>query len=146
MDDFFEYGQIMFYHPDDIGHRPRAIDEVRAEQRRMRQAQERAEKLLLSNLNSVQRGHYTRTKMFEVEGASGTVYRLKGNVGSSNNIRVYPPQQPAWKFWKYVRSPHYICLVPLVQVPIEDQLLAQKMMLELDERRARRIAYPPACI
>lgn len=77
-------------------------------------AKKRAEKLLLKNLNDEQRASYAKDNSFRVKGKDGKCYEIKRarsfNVKCIDDGRKYCGQ--------------------LVDTPIEDQMLAQKLLLE----------------
>jgi hypothetical protein len=95
---------------------------------RRRQARRRAEALLWAWLSSAQRRQYRARRWFEVTTASGRRYRiLRGAV-----VRLGP------------RGSGY-CIEATSPVPVADEMLANKLLLETDERRflgtAHRFPY-----
>jgi hypothetical protein len=85
---------------------------------RRRQARLRAEALLWAWLSPAQRKQYRRKRWFEVTTASGRRYRiLRGGV-----VRLDP------------RGSAY-CIEATSPVPVADEMLANKLLLETDERR-----------
>jgi len=93
-------------------------------------AGERAERLLLDNLNEAQRVMYARAKKIIVKGQeTGDEYEI--SLGRSRNIRVLGGDG------KYKRT---LCAHPAEAVPNADTVLAQKLMLECAEREFLRIA------
>jgi hypothetical protein len=85
---------------------------------RRRQARMRAEALLWAWLSSAQRRQYRARRWFEVTTASGRRYRiLRGGV-----VRLHP------------RGSGY-CIEATSPVPVADEMLANKLLLETDERR-----------
>lgn len=98
-------------------------------------AKERARELLLTHLSSEQKEEFLLEGYFHVKGPSGRVYRI--TQGHSLNVLAWGPQGE--ELGKY-------CLVHRqVQTPVEDQMLTQKIMLELDEAEFLKIAnhFPP---
>jgi hypothetical protein len=90
----------------------------------------RARELLLSKLTAEQRETFERNNWFVVEGGStGTHYRLEGHTLTAN-IVVLVDDRPT----------HRLCGHCDRSIPMSDQLLAQKLMLELDESEFLRIA------
>ena len=91
---------------------------------RQRQAGLRAEALLWSWLSPAQRRQYRARRWFEVTTASGRRYRiLRGGV-----VRLDP------------RGAGY-CIEATSPVPIADEMLANKLLLETDERRFLATAH-----
>jgi hypothetical protein len=91
---------------------------------RRRQAQRRAEALLLGWLSPDQRVQYQTRGWFEVRTARGYRYRvLRGGV-----IRLDP------------RGSAY-CIEATSPVPVADEMLANKLLLETDERRFLATAH-----
>jgi hypothetical protein len=91
---------------------------------RRRQARLRAEALLWTWLSPAQRKQYRARRWFEVTTASGRRYRvLRGGV-----VRVRP------------RGSAY-CIEATSPVPVADEMLANKLLLETDERRFLATAH-----
>ena len=89
-----------------------------------RQARRRAEALLWAWLSPVQRKQYRARRWFEVTTASGRRYRiLRGGV-----VRLDP------------RGSGY-CIEATAPVPVADEMLANKLLLETDERRFLATAH-----
>jgi hypothetical protein len=89
-----------------------------------RQARRRAEALLWAWLSPAQRSQYRRRRWFEVTTASGRRYRvLRGLV-----VRLGP------------RGSGY-CIEATSPVPVADEMLANKLLLETDERRFLATAH-----
>ena len=85
---------------------------------RRRQARLRAEALLWAWLSPAQRKQYRARRWFEVTTTSGRRYRiLRGAV-----VRLHP------------RGSAY-CIEATSPVPVADEMLANKLLLETDERR-----------
>ena len=94
---------------------------------RRRQTRLRAEALLLAWLSTDQRAQYLSSGRFEVTTAAGHRYRVcPGGV-----VRLNP------RGWAY-------CIEATSPVPVADEMLATKLLLETDERRflATASAYP----
>ena len=88
------------------------------------QARRRAEALLWAWLSPAQRKQYRRRRRFEVTTASGRRYRiLPGGV-----VRLHP------------RGSAY-CIEATSPVPVADEMLANKLLLETDERRFLATAH-----
>jgi len=91
---------------------------------RRRQARLRAEALLWAWLSPAQRKQYRAQRWFEVTTVSGRRYRiLRGGV-----VRVRP------------RGSGY-CIEATSPVPFADEMLANKLLLETDERRFLATAH-----
>ena len=91
---------------------------------RRRQARLRAEALLWAWLSPAQRKQYRARRWFEVTTASGRRYRiLRGAV-----VRLHP------------RGSGY-CIEATAPVPVADEMLANKLLLETDERRFLATAH-----
>lgn len=102
----------------------------RAKEAEERQAAEaKAEALLLEHLTPEQRDSYTRKKEFEVQTESGRRYRLRH--GWAGNVDELDENG---------RAVNRLCIHPAVHVPNPDNLLAQKLLLQWDEERFRKIA------
>jgi hypothetical protein len=95
---------------------------------RRRRARLRAEALLWTWLSPAQRRQYRRRRWFEVTTASGRRYRiLRGAV-----VRLGP------------RGSGY-CIEATSPVPVADEMLANKLLLETDERRFLATAHRFPC-
>jgi hypothetical protein len=91
---------------------------------RRRQARLRAEALLWAWLSPAQRKQYRARRWFEVTTSSGRRYRvLRGGV-----VRVDP------------RGSGF-CIEATSPVPVADEMLANKLLLETDERRFLATAH-----
>jgi hypothetical protein len=91
---------------------------------RRRQARLRAEALLWAWLSPAQRRQYRARRWFEITTASGGRYRvLRGAV-----VRLGP------------RGSGY-CIEASSPVPVADEMLANKLLLETDERRFLATAH-----
>jgi hypothetical protein len=89
-----------------------------------RRARLRAEALLWAWLSPAQRSQYRARRWFEVTAASGRRYRvLRGGV-----VRSHP------------RGSGY-CIEATSPVPVADEMLANKLLLETDERRFLATAH-----
>ena len=99
------------------------------EEKRRKAAERRARKLLLQCLNLEQKLSYTRTQKFRVEAPSGRVYELRrGWAGNVDELGA--DGKPV----------NRLCIHPGQLIPAEDNLLAQKLMIETDEEAFRRKA------
>lgn len=97
--------------------------------REARDAEARAEALLLSCLSLRQREEYRQHKHFVVHGRNGMRYRIRpGRVG---NVDVVD---------RHGRLDHRLCFHPDELLPVSDVMLVQKLMLEDDEKDVRKIA------
>jgi hypothetical protein len=92
--------------------------------RRRRRARLRAEALLWAWLSPAQRRQYRARRWFEVTTTSGRHYRiLRGGV-----VRLHP------------RGSGF-CIEATSPVPVADEMLANKLLLETDERRFLATAH-----
>ncbi len=94
-----------------------------------RAAREKALQLLLENLDENQTEVFKNTGAIPVTSPSGRKYRIV--KGRSRNVEELD------ETGKKVKN---LCFHPSEQVPDFDTMLAQKLMLELHEDRARQIA------
>jgi hypothetical protein len=91
---------------------------------RRRKARLRAEALLWAWLSPAQRSQYRARRWFEVTTTSGRRYRiLRGGV-----VRVRPHGSA-------------YCIEATSSVPVADEMLANKLLLETDERRFLATAH-----
>lgn len=90
-----------------------------------KEADERSRDLLLSLLNHAQRQMFEKEGHFDVLGRSGQVYRLR--TGRSINVDLVGQKQR-------------LCAVVPSELPVYDQLAAQKLMIETNEDQFLRIA------
>lgn len=113
---------------------------VEAQQQRAREdqqqrdaAQTRARELLLEHLTPDQRDTFVKHGWFIVEGGKSRArYRVRSDRGLVANVDVIDPRdRPTHRLCAHARSG---------SVPMGDQLLAQKIMLELAEDDFLRIA------
>jgi len=111
----------------------RAAQRERDAQARARQAEadEKAERLLLSCLTAEQRMTWRTRKCFYVVPISGRRYRIDGNGGYAGNVKLVDQND---------RVLSSFCIHLQYGIPLCDHLLAQKLMLEADERTFVRIA------
>lgn len=93
------------------------------------EASERATALLREHLDESQRSSYDLFKEFLVKCQSGKVYRIKKGISGNVNL-LNDDGVPIIQF----------CIHPDVSVPAEDNMLAQKLLLETDEKGFCRIA------
>jgi len=83
----------------------------------------RAEILLTSHLSTVQRDQYLATKSFQTIGSDGKTYTISSF--GSHNIRC---------------DGYEFCIVSKIEIPVPDQMLAQKLLLETNAPEFLRIA------
>lgn len=119
--------------PEDVARqrieRERREAEWRAEQARAAEAEKRAEELLLASITKRQKAQYRKFAWFTVRGASGAQYRIrKGRIG---NVDVVEPSGAIVG---------RLCAHPRDGVPDCDTMLAQKLMLEVDDAAFLRVA------
>lgn len=92
-------------------------------------ARKKAEALLQESLDLKQREQFDKTRWFYVIGQSGKRYRIRhGWIGNIDEIGEKDMVVAGY------------CIHPQIQVPIEDSMLIQKLMLEGDEQRFLEIA------
>lgn len=93
------------------------------------EARRKAEELLRETLDAEQLEQFDRTKWFFVIGQSGKRYRIRhgwsGNIDELNELDQVVAEY---------------CIHPQRDVPVEDSMLIQKLMLEADEQRLLQIA------
>jgi hypothetical protein len=108
------------------------LQRTKAEQARVLRdaADKRAERLLLQFLSSDQEVQYRASRYFEVLSKDG-MRRYRIRRGWAGNVTVIDPKG---------REVEQLCIHPNVSVPPEDNLLAQKLLLEADEEKFRRTA------
>lgn len=118
------------------GHRRWLVEQQIAQQRELERhahlAKERAQELLLSHLTPEQRSSVTAQGWFVVEGGkSKTKYRIR-TAHAAANIDVLDAKGD---------KTHRLCAhCRASEVPLGDQLLTQKLMLECDEDAFLKIA------
>lgn len=104
-------------------------------ERKRIEAEARAEKLLLENLDLKQRLDYEKSKSFVVHGQAGWRFRIRaGRMGNVDAID------------KTGRVKHRLCAHPNVMLPNCDTMLAQKLLLEDNQDAFIRIANKHAVI
>ena len=91
-------------------------------------AMQRAERLLRATLTLEQQRQFEQHGWFDVEGSAGGRYRIL--TGYQRNVQRLGPDG---------RPTHQLCAHP-TDVPDEDAMLAQKLLLEADEAAFSRIA------
>jgi hypothetical protein len=107
----------------------RADSEARA--LRIKAASDRARELLLSKLSPEQRESFTKNKWFIVEGGlTKTKYRIRSSTYAGNIDVLDVANNVAYR----------LCVHCSSTIPLEDHLLAQKIMLELAEDDIVRLA------
>lgn len=87
----------------------------------------KAKRLLYSMLTDYQKRMYRKHRYFHVISQTGKKYRLKH--GDTMNVYLIEGDKPVKKY----------CIHP-TNVPVEDTLLAQKLLLETDEKAFLKIA------
>lgn len=104
---------------------------AREQQQQHAAARDRARELLLEHLSPAQRETFIANGWFVVEGGrSKTRYRIR-SAGAAGNIDVLDRRD---------RTTHRLCCHAASDIPLGDQWLAQKIMLELAEDDFLRIA------
>jgi hypothetical protein len=110
-------------------------------------AQDRARELLLAHLTPAQRATFEENKWFIVEGGlSKQRYRIRDTGHMVANIDVLDVPKILGRddhpdAIHEAKVTHRLCgHCDISEVPLYDQLLAQKMMLELDEERFLKLA------
>jgi hypothetical protein len=106
-------------------------------------ARDRARELLLSHLTLEQRETLERNKWFVVRGGkSGKLYRIRDQGSMVANIEelIVEPQR-VMLIDEVRQASHRLCAhCDLFKYPLGDQLLAQKLMLEIEEEAFLKIA------
>lgn len=114
--------------------REREIEERAAKERERRKAAEqKAEDLLLANLSPEQVDEYKRMKRFSVHLPDGKVYRIR--KGFAGNVELVKPGEGG-----RIERLENLCIHPAERIPDQDNMLAQKLLLEANEPEFRRIA------
>lgn len=90
----------------------------------------RARRILADHLDEKQLAMLGHKGYFLVQTASGNIYRIKREP--TRNVALLGPEG------KPVRG--FCCVSQGIQLPVEDQMLAQKVILEADEERFCKIA------
>lgn len=112
-----------------------ATERYAESERKRKEAEARADKLLVENLTLQQRLDFEKTKSFMVKATSGKRYRIRcGRMGNVDMINAKG----------FIE--HRLCAHPGVDVPNGDTMLAQKLMLEVDEPAFLRIANRHAVV
>lgn len=93
------------------------------------EAPKRAEKLLLENLTEEQRADYKRERCFIATSPCGRRFRI--SYGKSQNIDEIDKSGYPTRNW---------CIHTSLECPTEDHLLAQKLIIENDFERFKRVA------
>ena len=102
------------------------------------EAVDRARRLLSWNLTAYQQRCLRIDGYFPVKGSDGGLYRIRR--GSSHNVRRLE------RHGRGYREVESLCAYATGMVPTDDTMLAQKLMLESDERAFRRIAVKRAMV
>ena len=97
--------------------------------KREQEADERAERLLKQHLSGHQRRQYRRDKSFVVTGGDGRAYRIRR--GWAGHVERLDEKG---------RAVERFCIHPQQQVPLPDNQLVAKLMLETNPDEFRRIA------
>jgi hypothetical protein len=97
---------------------------------RPRPANAAARRLLLSQLSPDQAQEYKSSGSFHVQGESGRLYRLSHAWAGNIQVVTKPWGDPLAT----------LCIHPIERIPIEDSLLAQKLLIESDEDELHAIA------
>lgn len=108
--------------------RQRQEEEARRRAAR-REAEEKAQALLVEHLDELQRDEYEQTECFTVIGSDGGEYRISTNSREGN----------VWRMEEGARVEELCGHLP-GDIPLHDNALAQKLLLETDEDEFRRIA------
>jgi hypothetical protein len=95
---------------------------VDLDREKLARARDRARELLLSHLSVAQRAEFQTDSTFCVTAPSGSRYRIENNF-SRNVLRLDGRGVPIQRF----------CAHAVVNVPVEDNMLAQKLLLECAE-------------
>jgi hypothetical protein len=98
-------------------------------ERQRKEADAKADELLRKHLSLRQRRQYRRNRSFCVRARDGTQFRIKhGWAGNIEELNA--AGKPVNRF----------CIHPVDSVPYADNLLAQKLLLETDPDKFRKIA------
>jgi len=114
-----------------------AAEELKKEQKRLKELRELSEKraleLLLDNLDGNQKEIYEKTGAIPVKPPSGRQYQIDGKSGT-----IYELNSAG----KKISS---ICIHPQQSFPLADSILAKKLMFEICEEEARKIGNFSDC-
>jgi hypothetical protein len=91
-----------------------------------------AEQLLLAHCTTAQRRAWQATRTIPVRGSCGGMFVVNGVTGETHGMR-----RMLWLRWR-----ERWCCVLGRSVPLEDRVLAIKLLLEANEGRFRRVANP----
>lgn len=109
--------------------REEAERKLAAEKKAREAAEARAKELLLQLLNAEQQAQFKKDRTFRVVAGDGVTFRIKdgwaGNVEELN---------------KDGKAVNRFCIHPQQDIPVGDNLIAQKLLLEADPKEFRRIA------
>lgn len=120
---FIDYGDI---------ESPAAIAAHKVSRQRRESADAQADRLLGFVLSEAQRKQYKRDRAFDViVGRTGETRRYRIKYGWAGNVYVIDERG---------REIEKLCIHPDAQIPIADNLIAQKLLLESNEAEFRRIA------
>lgn len=109
-------------------------EKVEQEKRLKESAQKRAEALLKEIVSEVDFTTYKKDGYIEVLAKSGKKYRVK-NDRFQSNVEVYQREKKEWKYQ------HRLCAhLQDTHIPIEDNVVAQVLMLRHDENRFLQMA------
>ena len=103
---------------EDLVRQATMAEQIRVEQEAREKAEQRAKELLMSLLDEVQKAMFEKEKYFHVVGQSGKVYRIR--KGRAGNLRLIEDNKEVEKY----------CVHPDEQVPDEDTMVAQLIMLK----------------
>ncbi len=104
-------------------------EELAEREKKSAEAARRGRKLLLSHLSAIQKAEFRRLDRFHVVSRSGRRYRIR--LGRARNVDLLRPDGSIEAVF---------CIQPEQDVPDEDTVLAQKLLLECAEDDFLRIA------
>ena len=115
---------------DQRSQEPRGVMDAEELRRARATPQGRARELLRSHLNEAQRAEFDRTGSFVVVAASGRRYRIR--TAATFNVRDETASNDYCIQFRFDRQSR--------DIPLEDVMLAQKVLLECDEPEFLRVA------
>lgn len=111
------------------------LEQAKLAKEARQEAKKRAHKLLVENLTAKQRKQFEENDFFDldVEDSKGAMRRYRINRGTSGNIHLMD---------KSGRTMRRYCAHPFnsYSIPVEDVMLAQKLMIEHEEEKFVKLA------
>jgi len=121
------------YEADRRAEQERYEAQIKKEREARKEAERKAEEILLAHLSFAQREEYQKKGYFLVYLPNGRIYRIK--KARHGNVELVEPDEQG----RLVRVEN-LCVHPSVQCPDQDTMLAQKLILEANEDHLRQVA------